>query len=284
LNGALQQVPVVFDKAAVPTVTGKFGLPADAGVVIVPGDFVHVGADMTVNADGSVSAHVVRGQVTGVVALAAVYSSHFAALNGIVTGTGNIIALGGIPGTGESFHLAGKATTNPSPVTIFTGSLNAVASTAAINMTATDLDAGIPATKALNLALTVNPLVGVYQGTTTDPAGSPSTFTFGVNNDNSVHGYTMFLKPVAAGVKQSPFLLDGTVTPATGALAPPLGFNVGALGAVAPFPGLVMTDQEGKINLTPGMFAGAISAGATSGNWHTGPVIATGTFAGTLVP
>jgi hypothetical protein len=288
LNNVLQQVPVVFDKAAVPVLTGKFGLPADAGVPPIPlTDLAHVGADMTINVDGTVSAHVVRGQVTGIAALLPLYSSHFAGLVGIVTVTNNIIAFGGVPGAGESFHINGKAVTNPSPVTIFTGTLDPVASTAAIKMTATDLNAGTPATTALNLALTVNPLVGVYQGTTTDPAGSPSTFTFGVNNDGSVHGYTMFLKPVAAGVKQSPFLLDGTVTPATGALAPPpLPFNINVLpGAIAAFPGLVLTDQEGKINLTPGTFAGAIIAGVASGTWHSGVgVPATGTFAGSLVP
>ena len=109
------------------------------------------------------------------------------------------------------------------PVTIFTGSLDPVAGTAAIKMTATDLNAGTPAATTLSFAKTANPLVGVYQGTHSDTApGLPSTFTFAVNNDNSVHGFAMFLRQRPAGTMQTPFLIDGTVTPA-GALAPPPG-------------------------------------------------------------
>jgi len=283
LNNVAKQVPVVFEKAVAPLVTGKFGLPNDAGVPPVAGDMVHVGADMTVNADGTISAHVVRGQVTGIVALAAIYSSHFAVLSGVVSSTGNIIVIGGTPGAGEALNLNGKALTNPSPVTIFTGSLNTVAGTASIKMMATDLNAGTPAATTLGFAKTANPLVGVYQGTHTDTApGLPSTFTFAVNNDNSVHGFTMFLRQRVADIQQTPFLIDGTVTTA-GVLGPPPGFNLGSLGTAGAFPGLVMFDNEGVTTFTPGTFAGTIAAGATSGTWQTGPgVLVTGTFTGSL--
>ena len=282
-------VPILLDKAVAQTATGKFALPADAGVATVAGDLVHVGADINILADGSVSAHVVRGQITGVVALLQVYSTHFAGLNGIVTANGNIVAFGGLPDAGDAFNLNGKVTTVVSPVTFFIGSFNAVAGTAAIKMTANDLNAFTPAVTTLSFVKAANAFVGVFQGTHTDTApGLPSTFTFGVNNDNSAHGFAMFLidKGPPKGILQTPFLLEGTVNPATGALAPPPApFNIGALGTAAAFPGLVMFDNEAAINLTPGTFAGTIAAGAVSGTWQTGPgVLLTGTFTGPMLP
>src|SRR6185369_10842928 len=180
--------------------------------------------------------------------------------------------------------------TTPSPVTFFTGSLNGAAATAAIKMTAQDLNLAGPTVTTLGFAKTANPLVGVYQGTHTDtPPGLPSTFTFAVNIDNSAHGFAMFLRdrPALGIIQQAPFLLEGVVNPATGALAQPPGFNLGVLGgAIAVFPGLVMIDQEGVTKFTPGTFAGTITSatGAVSGTWQTGPVLATGTFTGSMLP
>ena len=97
----------------------------------------------------------------------------------------------------------------------------------------------------------------------------------------------MFLRQRPADIQQTPYLLDGVADPATGVLAPPLGFDIGALGVVAAFPGLVMTDQEGGTGLTPGTFAGSIisTTGLTNGTWQTGPgVLTTGTFTGNLLP
>jgi len=286
LNAVAKQVPLVFEKAVAPLVTGKFGLPADAGVATVAGDLVHVGADMNILADGTLTAHVVRGQVTGIVALAAIYSDHFAGLTGVVTSTNNIIAMGGVTANDGALNINGKTTTTPSPVTFFTGSLDTAAATAAVKMTAQDLNLFVPAATTLGFAKTANPLVGVYQGTHTDtPPGLPSTFTFGVNIDNSVHGFTMFLRQRVGGIDQTPFLLEGAVTAATGVLAQPPGFNLGQLGTAGAFPGLVMFDNEGVIKFTPGTFAGTISAGAINGTWQTGPgVLLTGTFTGNLLP
>jgi hypothetical protein len=293
LNNVLQQAPVLLDKAAPQTATGKLALPADAGVVVTAGDLVHVGADINILADGTVSAHVVREQITGVVALAAIYSTHFANLNGIVTAAGNIVAFGGLPDTGAASNLNGKTTTIVSPVTLFIGSFNAAAGTAAIKMTANDLNAFTPATTTLSFAKAANAFVGVYQGTHTDtPPGLPSTFTFIVNNDSSAHGFVMFLRdrPALGIIQETPFLLDGSVT-AAGTLAIPPGFILGNLGALQAFPGLVWTNNEGRFNgvlPVPATFAGTIAAGVASGTWQQSPTPAlagnNGTFTGNLLP
>ena len=292
-NGAPKQIPLTFEKAVAPAAAavGKFGLPSDPGVPPVAGDVVHMAAGLIIKADGTLDAHLVQGQVTGVAALAQVYNSRYAGLLGVVTGAGNIIAIGGIPGDpdvnvlGEGFIFPGTAS---SPIVIVSGALNAAGTAVAANMTAAELDGGVVATKPLAFAQTGNALAGVYRGTHSDTApGLPSTFTFGVNNDNSVHGFAMFLRQRPALIQQTPFLLDGVVDPTTGALAPPPGFNLGGLGTVAAFPGLVMMDNEAATNITPGTFSGTITAatGTTSGSWQTGPgVLTTGTFSGSLVP
>ena len=68
----------------------------------------------------------------------------------------------------------GKTLASVPPVTIFTGSVDPVAATAAIKMMAMDLNLAGPATTALNFAKTTNPFVGVYQGTHSDTAPGPA--------------------------------------------------------------------------------------------------------------
>jgi hypothetical protein len=162
-------------------------------------------------------------------------------------------------------------------------------------LTAPDLSTGAIAATALSFTQTTNANVGVYAGTHDNPItrGLPGTWAFGVNADNTVHGFVQFLRnnnavpPVAL---PTPYLLDGVIDPVTGALGLPAGVPV-------PFatinPGLVMTDDTGSTSVTPGTFSGTIAAitSGAGGTWQSvtiapplAPAITNGTFTGSLLP
>jgi hypothetical protein len=281
----LSQVPLLFEKATTPLVTGKFGLSADPGVTNAT-QIQHVAADLTILADGQVSAHLVEGEVTGL-PLAAVLGGRFAALSGVVTSTGSIIAFGGTPGAGET--TISRSTTAPTPVAFFTGTLDPVAATASVKATVLDITGGGLTVPQLGFVKATNAFAGVYAGSHSDTAPNPpGTVAFGVNNDGSVHGFTRFLSP-GKRFPESDFLLDGVVSVA-GVLGIPPTFAVGNLGAIngnPGVPGIVMTDDEGiSFGAFVGTFGGTIDATGAIGNgaWTTGPVIASGTFSVNVVP
>jgi hypothetical protein len=286
LNNTLQQVPVVFEKAVAPLVTGKFSLAADPGVSNAT-QTQHIAASLTILPDGQVRTQLVEGEITGP-ALALVLGGRFVGLSGVVTSAGNLIAVGGFVGTSET--AVSRSSTPPSSVVLLTGSFDTVASSAAVKVTSLDITGGGLTIPLLNFVKATNTMVGVFTGTHSDKAPNPpGTVAFGVNNDGSVHGYTRFVSP-GARFPEKDNLLDGVVD-AVGVLGLSPGFAVGNLGAIGippGAPGLVMTDDGGaSFGVFVGVFAGTINpaAGTAAGNWVTGPgVPATGTFSTILLP
>src|SRR6185369_2113794 len=202
----------------------------------------HIGADLSIMPDGSVSGHLVEAEISGL-PLCPQLGGRFAGLMGVVTSTGNIIAVGGTPGSGET--TVSRSSTPPTSVVLMTGIVNAVGTITA-KVTAADITGGGLTIPPLGLVKATNPLVGVFKGTHSDDAPNPpGTVAIAVNNDGTVHGFTRFINgKVGARFPENDYLLDGVVD-AAGTLGVPAGFMVKNLGPVAAFPGLVMTDDEG---------------------------------------
>jgi hypothetical protein len=284
-NGGAQQVVMTLEKAVAPAVTGKLALAADPGVTTAA-QIQHIAANLTTLADGQVTAQLVEGEMTGL-PLAPVQAGRYAKLTGIVTSTGSVIALGGLPGTSETFL---SRSNTPAPSVVFlTGTAN-VDGTVSAAVKSSDLTGGGLTIPPLSFVTATNPLVGVYVGSHTDPkapATFPGTVAFGINNDGSAHGYARFFKGLPKQ-PESDDLLDGTVD-AGGVLGiPPLPFPPTGLNAILGnpgVPGLAMTNDDGiTAPAFPGSMGGTITAGSVTGGWTTGPVIASGTFSATLLP
>ena len=280
LNNVAKSVAVTFEKAVAPAAAaqGKFALPADPGVTNAT-QIQHMAASMTIGADGRVSANLTEGEVIPL-GIAAVMGARYVVFSGVVTSTGNIIAIGGGPGAGET--IVSKAATGPSPVSLLTGTVTAGAASATIKTL--DITGGGLSVPALSFVPATNAFVGFYLGTHSDKT-VPGTTAFGVNNDGSAHGYGRFLLAVGARFPERDTLLDGTVVTGTGALAPPVGFPFAPFAGAGVASGLVITDDGGTTTF-PGTFSGTIAAaGTVSGIWQQAPApLATGTFTANIVP
>jgi hypothetical protein len=259
-----------------------------------------VAAGLTIKPDGSVDMHLAHSIIISPGPVAASFTGMYAGLSGVVTSAGNIIAIGGIPGDPDA-NVSGNTALGPrvpapSTITVLTGAISGTAISA--NMTTLPLFVGTPATATpLTFAQTTNANAGVYAGTHNDPGtrGIPSTWTFGVNADNSVHGFAMFLRakavPPIPPFIATPFMIDGTMDVA-GTLGLPAGFILSPVQGQILNPGLVMTDQTGLTTATPGTFSGTIGAitGAAGGTWQTATVppvaaaLTTGSFTGSQLP
>jgi hypothetical protein len=286
LNLLPQQVALTFEKGVAPAVTGKFALPADPGVTNA-GQNQHIAADLTIMADGSIAAHLLEAEISGL-PLCPQLGGRVAGLAGVVTSVGNLIAVGGTPGTGET--TVSRSSTPPTSVVLLTGSVTA-AGTVSAKVAAADITGGGLTIPPLGFVKATNPLVGVFKGTHSDDAPNPpGTVAVGVNNDGSVHGFTRFINgKVGARFPENDYLLDGVVD-AAGVLGVPPDFAVKNLGAIAGnpgVPGLVMTDDEGtNFGAFVGTFGGTIDPAAgsvTGGAFTTGPCIASGTFMASLL-
>lgn len=156
LNAVDQQVPVVFEKAVVPAATGKFILAADAGVTNAA-QVQHVAADLTIKTDGQISANLVETEMTGL-PLVPVMGARSDALSGVVTSTGALIAVGGMPGSGETIL---ARSVGPSPVVLLTGTANADGTFSA-KVTGLDLTGAGVTIPALTFSQRTNVLAGIY--------------------------------------------------------------------------------------------------------------------------
>jgi hypothetical protein len=282
-------VPVLLDKAAAPAAAAKFALATDPGVTILapPTQIQHIAADLSILADGTVNGHIVEGEATGL-PLATSQGGRYATLTGVITSAGTVIAMGGLPGTSETF-LSRSATPAPS-VVLMTGTVNANGTVSATVKSSILTTPGLTI-PPLTFVTATNPLVGVYVGTHTEPkpvdplvTSYAPTVALGVNNDGSVHGYSRFFKGLPKQ-PESDLLIDGVVS-AAGVLGVPAGFNVGLLGGLLN-PGLAGTNDDGAPipALGTGTFAGTIAAGASTGNWQLLPApVVTGSFTTTLLP
>jgi hypothetical protein len=285
LNLAPPQLSLVLERAVAPATTGKLALAADPGVN-TPTQDQHIAAVLTVMPDGRVSGSLLESELTGL-PLCPVLGGRFALLTGVVTSAGNVIAIGGLPGTSET-ALTRSATAPPS-VIFLTGTAN-IDGTVSAKVTASDITGGGLSVPPLTFVAATNPLVGVFTGTHTDAgSGIPGTVAFGVNNDGSVHGYDRFMFAPLKRFPEKDDLIDGVVD-AGGVFGIPPTFaikNLAPLG-IPPAPaGLVMTDDDGNnFGAFVGVYSGMIdiAAGTASGTITTGPVIATESFSVTLMP
>ena len=282
LNLVPQQISLTFEKGVAPASTGKFALATDAGVTNAS-QAQHIGADLTIMSDGGVMAHLVEAEISGL-PLCPQMGGRFAGLMGVVTSTGNIIAVGGTPGSGET--AVSRSSTPPTSVVLLTGSINAAGAIMA-NVKAADITGGGLTIPPLSFVSATNPMVGVFKGTHSDDAPNPpGTVAIAVNNDGSVHGFTRFINgKVGARFPENDYLLDGVVD-AAGTLGIPADFPVKNLGPLAASPGLVMTDDEGtNFGAFVGTFGGTINAaaGTVAGTWTQGPCIVTGSFMASLI-
>lgn len=273
---------LVFEKAVAPTVTGKLALAADPGVTTAT-QIQHIAANLTTLPDGQVTAQLMEGEMTGL-PLAPAQGGRYSKLTGVVTSTGAVIAIGGLPSTSETF-LSRSSTPAPS-VVFLTGTAN-VDGTVSATVKSSDITGGGLTIPPLSFVTATNAFVGIYVGTHTDPKAPPSfpgTVAFGVNNDGSAHGWARFFKGLPKQ-PESDDLLDGTVT-AGGVLGvPPAPFPF-VIGNAAVPPGLMMTDDDGiTAPAFPGSMSGTITAGSVTGNWTTfAAALATGTFSATILP
>jgi hypothetical protein len=266
LNNVAKQVPVILEKAVAPAAVGKLALAADPGVTNLT-QTQHIAAGLTILADGRVTAHLVEGEITGLdpAAFAPVLGGRSVDLAGVVTSTGNVIAIGGTPGAGET--TVSRVATPPSSVVLLIGTANADGTVSA-KVASVDITGGGAVVPPLTFVKTTNALTGVYVGTNNNVP--PGTVAFGVNNDGSAHGYTRFPSP-GKRFPESDNLIDGVVS-AGGVLGIPPGFAIGNLGAIAGspgVPGLVMTDDEGvNSGAFVGTFGGTIdpATGAVAGS------------------
>jgi hypothetical protein len=287
INNIPRQAALLLEKAVAPATTGKLALAADPGVTTAT-QAQHIAANMTILADGQVTAQFVEGEITGL-PLCPVLGGRFAVLSGVITGMGNVIAIGGLPGSSETALT--RSATAPSSVVFLTGTANADGTVSA-TVKSSDITGGGLKIPALTFVAATNPMVGLFTGTHTDSGSNiPGTVAFGVNNDGSVHGYDRFMFAVGKRFPEKDDLMDGTVN-ADGVLGVPVGFAAGALNAIIPpvdpvALGLVMTNDDGDTApVFPGVYGGTINmaAGTASGTITTGPVIATESFSVTLMP
>src|SRR5512143_2478482 len=280
LNNVPKQFSLVLEKATAPAAASNLALAADPGVTNAT-QIQHIAADLRILADGQINGHIVEGEETGL-PLAVSQGGRYATLTGVVTSTGNVIAMGGLPGTSETFL---SRSTAPAPSVVFlTGTAN-IDGTVSATVKSSGLTTGALTIPPLSFVTATNPFVGLYVGKHTDPKpvppDFPSTVAFGVNNNGSAHGYARFFVG-RVNQPESDDLLDGTVD-AGGVLGiPPAPFPPTGLNAILGnpgVPGLVMTNDDGATAPQfPGSMGGTITAGSvTGGAWTTGPVIASGT-------
>jgi hypothetical protein len=285
LNLVPQQLTLVLERASAPASAGKLALAADPGVNTAVQN-QHIAAVMSIMPDGRLSANLLESEMTGL-PLCPVLGGRFALLTGVVTSSGSVIAIGGMPGTSETALT--RSFTAPPSVVFLTGTINADGTVSA-TIAGSDITGGGLKIPPLNFVAATNPLVGVFVGTHTvdKPIFPTGKVAFGVNNDGSVHGYDRNFFPPLKRFPEKDDLLDGVVD-AGGVLGIPPAFaikNLAPLG-IPPAPaGLVMTDDDGNnFGAFVGVYSGSIDpvAGTSSGTITTGPVIATESFSATLL-
>ena len=140
LNNVAKNVPLTLEKAvAAAAAPGKFALATDPGVTNAA-QIQHMAANLAILANGTVSASLIEGEVTGIAVLAPVLGARYVLFSGVITSTGGIIAIGGMPGAGET--TISRNATPPSSVALLTGTVTAAGASATIK--ALDITGGGP--------------------------------------------------------------------------------------------------------------------------------------------